>query len=293
MDTVPAHYGQQFSTNLKALLQQKVSRLRPTVDVKSGYRGEQVSPVDQLGPVEMKEVEDRDAPKQKSTLPRERRWVAPLDADLTLRIDTFEKLRLLMDPNSEYVQAAHMAAERKFDDRILNGYYASAMTGKTGSTPKAFLAGNVIAVNYGAGANVGMTVPKLLELKRLARVREIDIKADPITVVLTSGEEQDLLKEAQVISLDYNDRPVLVDGELKSFLGFRFEYCERVPVDGDTYRRVPAYCKSGVHLAIWEDIRTSINKRVDIKGEPWEVYVYLVANATRIEEEKCFEIKCA
>lgn len=290
---VPQHYVQQFATNLMLLLQQKESRLRGLVTVGTGYKGKQVSPVDQVGSAEMQEVTDKFAPIGRVDLPLDRRWVAPLDADLPILVDNFDKLRLLMDPQSTYVQAAHAAANRKFDDRIISAVYADAMTGETGTTLVSFPATQVVAVNYGAAGNTGLTVSKLRAARKILRKNEADLDSDPLSIAISAEQEEDLLQEAEVISLDYNERPVLVDGKLNKFLGYNFVPTERLPVDSNGYRRNPVWLRSGMHLAIWQDVITDVSQRKDLRGHPWQIYLYLTANATRLEEKKVLEIKCA
>jgi hypothetical protein len=68
---------------------------------------------------------------------------------------------------------------------------------------------------------------------------------------------------------------------------------ELLGVDASSYRRVPAYAKSGVHLAMWNDISTDISVRKDLAGLPFQVYVFGTFGATRSEEAKVVEIKCA
>lgn len=291
---VPQHYVQQFATNLQLLLQQKKSRLRDSVTSNSSYVGKQVSPVDQVGDIDMDEVTDRFAPIGRKDLPLARRWLVPLDADLPILVDQFDKLRLLMDPTSTYVQAAHAAAERKFDDRIINAFFADALIGETGSTTVPFPAGQVVAVNYGATGNVGLTVAKLRRMRKVFRANEaLEDDSEPLNIAITAEQEEDLLQEAEVISLDYNDKPVLVDGKLNRFLGYNFHHTERLKTDSNGYRRNPVWVKSGMHLGIWKDVVTDVSQRKDLRGHPWQVYLYMTANATRIEEEKVGEIKCA
>jgi hypothetical protein len=208
-------------------------------------------------------------------------------------IDSFDKLRLLTDPSSMYVQNATNAAKRKMDDVIITAFFAAAKTGKTGSSSTSFPSTQQVAVNQGASGNTGLTVAKLREARRILRANEVDLDMDPITCVVSSKQEDNLLAEAQVISLDFNDRPVLVDGKLKSFLGMNFVPSERLAVDGSSYRRVPVFAKSGMHLGIWNDITTDISQRKDIRGLPFQAYVYMTIGATRLEEKKTVEIKCA
>lgn len=289
---IPNHFAQQYATNVELLLQQKDSRLRSLV-TSGQYVGEQASPVDQIDAVEMQSVTGRFEAMPRVDADTARRWVQPLDFDLPQMIDSFDKLRLLTDPNSVYVQNAVMAAKRKMDDVIIDAFFGTAKTGKTGSTSTTFPAGQVVAVNQGASGNTGLTVAKLREARRLLRAAEVDLDMDPITCVITSKQEDNLLAEAQVISMDYNDRPVLVDGKLKSFLGINMVHCERLDVNGSSYRQVPVFAKSGMHLGIWNDITTDISQRKDIRGLPFQAYVYMTIGATRLEEEKTVQILCA
>lgn len=289
---IPNHYAQQFADNIQLLLQQKDSRFEGAV-THGNYIGEQASPVDQIDAVEMQAVNGRFQAMPRVDADMARRWIAPEDFDLPQMIDSFDKLRLLTDPQSSYVTNAVQAAKRKKDDVIINAFFAASKTGKTGSSTTSLPAGQVVAVNQGASGNTGLTVAKLREARRILRANEVDLDMDPIYCAITSKQEDNLLAEAQVISLDFNDRPVLVDGKLKSFLGMNFIPSERLKVDGSSYRRCPVWAKSGMHLGYWNDITTDVSQRKDIRGLPFQAYVYMTVGATRLEEKKVVEIKCA
>lgn len=289
---VPTWYVRQYADNIAMLLQQKGSKLRDTVTV-GNYVGEQASPVDQIGSIEMQPVTTRFGPMGRVDAATDRRWVFPADYDLPQLIDTFDKLRLLTDPASVYVQNGLAAAGRRIDNTIVAAFFAAANTGVQGATSTSFPAANQVAVNFGSASSVGLTVAKLIEAKRLLMSYEVDFEAETPTCVITSDEHADLLKEAQVVSTDFNDRPVLVDGMVTRFLGINFKVCERLTTDGSGYRRVPVYVKSGMHLGIWNDINTDISRRVDLQGIPWQAYIKLTIGATRIEENRVIEIKCA
>lgn len=289
---IPNHFAQQYATNVALLLQQKDTRLRSLV-TQGQYIGEQASPVDQIDAVEMQSVTGRFEAMPRVDADTARRWCQPLDFDLPQMIDSFDKLRLVTDPQSVYVENAVMAAKRKMDDVIIGAFFGTSKTGKTGSSSTTFPSGNVVAVNQGASGNTGLTVAKLREARRLLRANEVDLDMDPITCVVSSKQEDNLLAEAQVISLDFNDRPVLVDGRLRSFLGINFVPSERLGVDGSSYRKVPVFAKSGMHLGIWNDITTDISQRKDIRGLPYQAYVYMTIGATRLEEKKTMQILCA
>jgi len=286
------HYAQQFATNIELLLQQKGSKLRGLV-TEAPYMGEQASPVDQIGAISMQPVVGRFEPIGRVDADTDRRWVLPSDFDLNQLVDSFDKLRLLQDPTSKFVENAMNAAGRQIDDLIIDAFFGTAKTGKSGSTNTSFLSANQVAVNFGASANTGLTVAKLRQARKILMANEVEMDSDPITVVATATQMDNLLAEAQIISLDFNEKPVLMDGKIQRFLGMNFVHCERLDVDGSSYRRIPVFAKSGMHLGLWNDIKTDVTQRKDLKGHPWQAYVYMSMGATRLEEKKIIEIKCA
>lgn len=289
---LPSHYVVQYANNIQLLLQQKGSKLRDKV-MSGSHVGKQASPVDQIGSISMQPVTSRFAPMGRVDAAVDRRWVYPSDFDLPQLIDSFDKLRLLLDPSSSYVQNAVFAAGRQMDDLIIDSFFGAAKTGEAGGTTTSFPAANQVAVNEGAAANTGLTVAKLRKAKRLLMANQVDLESDPITCVVTALQHDNLLAEAQVISMDYNDRPVLADGKIQRFLGIDFVHCERLDVDGSSYRRVPVFAKSGMYMGIWDDVKTDISQRKDLQSMPWQAYVTMTAGATRLEENKIIEIKCS
>lgn len=289
---IPTHYVQQYSTNIALLLQQKGSKLRDKV-MTSSHVGKQASPVDQIGAITAQRVTSRFAPMGRVDAPTDRRWVFPIDYDLPQLLDTFDKLRLLTDPMSSYVVNATYAMGRAMDDEIISAFFGDAKTGENGGTTTSFPAGQQVAVNFGAAANVGLTVAKLREAKRVLMANEVDIDNEQLFVAITAKQHDNLLAEAQVISLDYNTRPVLVDGKITSFMGFNFQHIERLTVDGSSFRRVPVWAKSGIHLGLWNEIQNSLTQRNDLQGMPFQAYTLGTFGGTRLEEKKIVEIKCA
>lgn len=290
---LPSFYVQQFATNIQLLLQQKGSLLRDHV-MSGSHVGKQASPVDQIAKVAMQPVTGRFQPMGRVDAAVDRRWVFPSDFDLPQLIDSFDKLRLLTDPQSQYVTNAVYAAGRQFDDLILAALAGTAKTGETASTSTVRTAGNDVAVNFASSADTGLTVAKLREAKRILMKNQVDIKNDQIIAVVNAQRMDNLLAETQIINTDYNDRPVLVDGIVKRFLGIDFVYCERIITDAtDTDADlVPVFAKSGMYLGIWNDMATKISQRDDLQGLPWQAYVYMTAGATRLEEGKVTHILC-
>jgi hypothetical protein len=289
---LPTHYVQQYSTNIALLLQQKGSKLRNTV-MTGSHVGKQASPVDQFGAVEMQSVTGRFNPMSRVDAATDRRWVFPSDFDLPQLIDEFDKLRLITDPSSAYVQNAVLAAGRQFDKLICSAFTGTAKTGEAGGTSTAFTAANEVDVAVG-GANSKLNVAKIKAVKELMMSKHIDFDMEEAYIGITAADHASLLNEIQVISSDFNGgMPVLQNGMVTQFLGFRFVHCELIETQlaGTNEVTLPVWVKSGMYLGLWNDIENSVSKRNDLQGEPWQLYTKMTAGATRLEENRVFAIE--
>jgi hypothetical protein len=290
---VPTHYVMQFGTNVGLLLQQKGSKLRGTT-TEGSYVGKQGSPVDQIGSVEVQAVTTRFAPMGRVDAPTDRRWVFPSDYDLPQLIDSFDKLRLLTDPESTYVTNAVMAFGRQIDRLILAATTGTAKTGEGGATSTSFTAANEVDVAIG-GANSRINVAKLRALREVMEANHVDFEAEMPVVVTTAKDNSALLAEIEIISKDFKggDAPVLQTGSVVSFLGFQFKHCQlaEAVMAGTNEVTLPAYVKSGMHLGVWNDISPSVSTRNDLQGEPYQAYVKGTFGATRLEENKVYAIE--
>ena len=287
---IPTHFVHQFATAVQLLVQQKKSRFRMAV-TEGNYVGKQASPVDQIGTVNMQPVTTRYAPMGRVDAPTDRRWVSPNEFDLPQLIDKFDKLKILTEPESAYVQTAVQAANRQYDDLIIDAFFGDAKTGELGATTTSF-ATYIVEEDYAASADVGHTVAKLRRAKRFLRANEVDFDADPIFHAMNAEQEDNLFAESQIISTDFNDRPVMKEGRMTRFMGADFIFSERLNTNSDSDRLCPFWAKSGMHLAMWEDIQTDISRRNDLQGLPWQAYITMSAGATRIEEKKIVQIQC-
>ena len=288
---LPTHYVQQYSTNIGLLLQQKGSKLRNAV-MTGSHVGKQASPVDQYGKVEMQAVTTRFGDMPRVDAPTDRRWVFPSDYDLPQLIDTFDKLRLITDPSSSYVTNAVMGAGRQMDRLICDAFTGTAKTGEAGSTSTSFTAGNEVDVATG-GSNSTLNVAKIKAVKKLMMANHVDFDTEEAYIGITAVDHDALLSEIQVISTDFNAKPVLVDGKIEQFLGFKLIHCELIETElaGTNEVTLPVWVKSGMYLGVWNDIQNSVSRRHDLRSEPWQLYTLMTAGATRLEENKVYAIE--
>jgi len=284
-------FVQQYKANVEHLLQQKGSRLRSVVRTET--QNAEFDFYDRIGATSAQEVTGRHQDTPLITVPHDRRRVSLRDFDWAELVDRTDRIRLLIDPTSPYAQNASYALVRKMDEIILEGAFGSVSTGKTGSSSVTFPAGQQVAVNYvesGGAANSGLTIGKLRRAKQILDENETD-PSESRYIIVTAKQVNDLLQTTEVTSSDYASVKALVQGELNTFLGFEFVRTELVNTDSNSYRRVPAYVKSGLLLAMGQDINVDIGPRRD-KRNATQVYCSTSFGSIRMEEEKVVEIKC-
>lgn len=284
---VTTAFVQQYSTNVGLLLQQRGSKLRDSVSVGS-YTGKAAKAVEQIGAVTAQARTSRHADTPLISTPHDARWVFPTDYEWADLIDDQDRLRMLIDPTSPYAINGAYALGRAMDSLIISAALGTAKTGENGTTNTAFDTANQ---QIAAGA-AGLTIAKLREAKKILMENEVDVEMDPLYIAVTAAQMDDLLGTTEVTSSDYNTVKALVQGQVDSFMGFKFIHTELLGVDGSSARRVIAWAKSGLHVGMWNDINSRIDQRAD-KSYATQVYVKGTFGATRTEEGKVVEILCA
>lgn len=302
--TVTDAFVQQFTGNVRFLAQQKDSRLRRTV-IEDTIVGE-AQYLEQLAPTTARKVQARHSDSPVMNTQHLRRRVAPYDYDWGDLIDKEDKVRLLIDPASSYAINAGAAMNRAFDDEIIGALWATAYTGHAGATQVSWPNGNSestptapggtqVAVNdwtYGNGSgNVGLTISKLISASVALDAAEGDEEEERF-IVIGAKQKGNLLATTEATSADYASVKALVDGKIDRFMGFTFVHSERLSSDGSGFTRVPAYRKSALGVGIAADVSTMISQRAD-KRYSWYVYAAESIGASRLEEAKLVEIKCA
>ncbi len=283
---VTTAFVQQYTTNVALLLQQRGSKLRDYCTVGS-YTGKAAKAVEQVGAVTAQVRTSRHSDTPLISTPHDARWVFPTDYEWADMIDDQDKLRMLIDPTSSYATNGAYALGRAMDDLIVTAALGDAKTGENGTTTTGF----ATATQQIAAAASGLTIAKLRAAKKIFMRNEVDMDMDQLCIAVTAEQIEDLLATTEVTSSDYNTVKALVQGNVDTFMGFKFIQIERLGVDGSSARRVIAWAKSGLHVGMWNDINTRIGERAD-KSYSTQVYVKGTFGATRVEEKKVVEILC-
>lgn len=307
---------EQFSGNLQLRLQQQMSRVRGKT-LEGNHVGKQAAIIDYVSPVSMKPVNGRNSFVEVSDNDYSRRWVVPVPKDLTQRVNTFDKLLTVEDPQSQLVRGAGAAVSREWDDRVIAAAFgtaqisntdgttlvaetwAQAQNGLTGSNT-----GLTIADDFGnASTTIGMTVDKMIEGRRLFKhyhVADEEMQVGDFTAVIGSQQEADMMKLVEITSAEFNSQQILQKGSMdgQSFMGWNYIVSERLQFGADPVsthsncRQCIFFVKTGLYLGIWLDSENIITRETLIKGAPWQIYTMMSSGGTRLEPGRVLQVSC-
>jgi hypothetical protein len=284
-------FVQQYSSNVQMLSQQMGSLLRGVVDVESVV-GKNAF-FDQVGKTTAQLRTSRHADTPQLDTPHSRRRVSLADYEWADLIDNADKVRLLIDPTSSYAKAAAAAMGRAMDDVVIAALGGTSYTGETGSTSVPLPSGQKpYSASQGNDAAGGLSITKLLEAKKILDLADVDPSL-PRFFICGPRQISNLLGTTQITSSDFNTVKALAQGQIDSFLGFKFIVSNRLPFDA-TYtddRLCYAFTSDAIKLAVGQDVLARIDERAD-KSYSTQVYYAMSIGATRMEEEKVVEIAC-
>lgn len=299
----------QFSANIYHLAQQKESRLYPLIGRKEKQNSE-ISFYDRIGSVEPMEKVGRHEDVVYSNTPYSRRALSLRTWYFADLVDDEDKVKIIHTPESEYAKAASMSLARQIDDVIIDAALGSAYTGKAGTTAVSLANANKVAGFDGTTTTgVGLNIKTLRAVKKKFNQNEIDM--EPLYFVYSSEQLDNLLATTEVTSADYNTVRALVNGQIDTFMGFKFIRIERLPVTtaATTYndetgavgsgdgtlaagaRRCFAFASSAMIFGTGIGMETKIDK-LPSKHYSTQVYARLMVGAVRMEEVKVVEVLC-
>ena len=298
-------FVKQYGENVFHLSQQKGSRLAPYV--RNETQQGKARFFDRIGKTDPVKKTNRhgDTPLVESQ--HSRRMVTLVDYEWADLIDDQDKIRTLISPESEYAMAASWALGRAKDDEIIAAATGTAYSGEDGSTSV------VMPNSQKIGASSGSAESRL-NVRTLRFVQEVfgenDVQEDePRMICVSQKQLTNMLSETEVTSSDYNSVKALVQGEIDTYLGFKFIRSQRLNLqsgtlnytdagavgsgsrDADGHEQCFAWAMNGLLLSTGKDMQARIDERAD-KSYSTQVYACLSIGATRMEEEKVVEVLC-
>lgn len=319
---VTANFVQQYKDNVVFLAQQEGSRLRDCVRLQPDIVGLNYY-FERMGATNVTIKTGRHVPTPLISTPSSRRRVSMTTVQWGEAIDQDDKLKLLINPESEYVQLAKMSFGRAIDQFIIDAAFNSAFSGQDGATAVAFPAAQVVPdtaiandSSLDAGANDAgqMSPQRLRAVKKLFDIADIDPDEDRF-ITVSPISLSSMLSHVQVTSADYNTMKALAEGAVDTFMGFKFIMTNLlptlasaafgpfartysttiVPANGGagtgTDRLCFAWARSGLGYALQEETKFEIAKDPSLSFST-RLYGEMVMGATRIEEARVVAVPC-
>lgn len=274
-------FVQQFGDNFRHLAQLTRSRFEPCVSIEPNIVGMSKS-INRLGQRTAKRRTQRHGDTPINDQPHSTRFVDLFDWEDGDMLDDQDKIRMLVDPQSEYVKAMVASLNRAKDDVII-----ASLGGASRATT-----GNIIlpASQKIAVGGTGLTKAKIIQARKLFRRNEADNhNGEELFISYTASAAADILADPTLTSADYLAGKFLQEGDVEGkWMGFTWIPSERTPLSGGT-RQLYAWAKSGVTLGKGADITTKVGEDPG-KGFNVRIYGKMSIGSVRVEEEKVVEI---
>lgn len=293
-DTIPNHYVRKFDDDVKLVSQQKRSRLEGTVLVDYEVTGTSKS-FDTIGTSEAQLVTGRFQDIQYNGPQNGRRWIDLSDYDWPDYVDSFDKLKILEDPTNKHVITGVSAMNRKRDGVIIAALFGNAReTTVTGITEASSLIALPAAQKIAnGGTNISMAkIRSGLELLDAAESGSPEEGGERF-FVYTSNQLAKLMADATLTSSDYNTLKALQNYSMtdRMFMGMTWIRSELLPKTGNI-RSAAIYAKEGVALGVGLNTTTSIDKLVNKRGQPYQIYIKQSLGAVRGKDNCVVQIDC-
>ncbi len=288
---ITTHFVDQYRAALETLVRQRGSRLRGAV-MTERINGKQAF-FDQIGETTVNEQASRHQDIEYSNTEHRRRRVTTILAYTSDLIDGADKIRMLSDPSNEYAMAQADAIGKKIDDVIIAAMVGTAFTGVDGSTSTAYDTNNQVAITVRepgvSSASYGLNVAKLRAANRILDANEVP--EDERYIAVNARQRESLLATTKATSSDYAAVKALVNGQIDTFMGFKFIKTQRLPLSGSD-DRVVFWHRKGMKLALGQDLRVDMSYIKTKVSQPLQVYSDIDLGATRMQEKLVGDIIC-
>lgn len=262
----------QFEENVYHLSQQEGSMLSPYVRHES-FVGK-ADFFDRLGESSAIDKTDRNGDTPNLNIDHTRRMLTTVTRHWGTLVDRKDKLQQIHMPENEYAKSAMYSLGRKFDNVLISAAFGSAIGGEEGDTSVVLPNAQKIT----SVASSAIAVPNIQLLRKAKRKFDENKVKGERYIVYAADFLEGLLADTQVISSDYNSVKALVQGELDTYMGFKFIHCEEIDsflattydLDSPAYKyntSTGLYDSSGTVIGATDKVALAFSKEGLIFGE--------------------------
>lgn len=281
MAAITSAFKNTYADNIMHEAQQNMSKLRGACEI-GRVEGEYLY-MDELLSMTASEILTRNADTVNVETDWDRRRVYLRRFAVAPLVDQFDQLMMIQDPKSAVVKSTVKAMNRRLDELIIEAFNADVATGHAGGTTTTYDSSNTVTASSDLDLTALRNAKKILDTNELEDENERYIACSPTQIF-------SLLNVTQVQSADYNTVRALVNGEIDTFMGFKFIVSNRLTKTGSV-RACFAWVKPAMQVGIGKDIVTQIDQRSD-KNYSWQIYTEMWMGALRTMEEGVCQINC-
>ncbi|MCP4090273.1 MAG: hypothetical protein GY746_10825 [Gammaproteobacteria bacterium] len=168
-------------------------------------------------------------------------WLAPEYTDI------FDQAEVNFDEKTELAQTIAKALSRREDQLIID-----AMNAVT------YVASNP-TIDQGTAVNTGTAFNVATLRAASAALSDLGVPESDRYIAYTAADRESLLGEEEATSSDFNTVKALVQGEIDTFVGFKFKLIETRQEGGLPANSVFAWHKASVGYAVGIDMKTTID----------------------------------
>jgi len=292
--TIDTSYYRELEDMFYVLTQQKKSKLENLVTVRTGIKAKSWDK-NRIDATEAYDVTAANADTILIEQPFSRRRMNLLPRAWAAMLDEFDEAMMLLSPESEYVQSCLAALNRRKDSVIIAAMTGTAVSvGAADDTAGGYTnvslptTGGVLGIGQViVDGGTGLTVEKLRQTMAILDANEFP--PEDRHIAWSPVAKMQLLRTTEATSTDYNTVRALVNGEIDTFLGFKFvTFGTKSPGSASlsksgNIRQCIAWHKSAVTFGSGAVRELSLKQRPD-KNDNWQVLGKLLAGAVRMDE---------
>jgi hypothetical protein len=282
--TIDQAFCQQFHDTLVSKFQQEGSVLERAVSVQRGIVGDS-DYVDVLAATAAAQIQSRHTDTNYTFQVHSRRKLTTAPWEVADLIDRPDKLRMLIDPTSDYIRNFAWALGVAADSAMIAAARGNAYEGVTGATPVPLPAAQKI-VHGSASLTLGKVITAKTKLDKAnvsPRVPRFFIYyPDQLAYLLENVVE---IKNSQYV----DSVRAMMDGVVTKFMGFEWIGCNLLPKV--TYRYNLAWAQPAMKLGWSQEIITRVDE-LPTKHYSTQAWAFCQFGATRVLDEGVVEIEC-
>lgn len=293
---VEAVYKTTFTANVELAVQQRQAKIVPATTPISNLSGKEMQVVDLMGSSQA--LIDQPHSTVTGHIPSKHHgiYVKPRRITWPRTVPAETNIKALVDYNSKHVQEGAAAVQRARDQIIADAAFGNRLIKIDEDTPAAAVAfdtSRILAVNYGAGSNTGLTVKKIAGAIAMLQKANVDIDMEELVILHSAAQQESLYGELQVTSMDYRSKAVFEEKRVLSFMGCQLIVYNGLPVTAALggVRTCLLYARSGLHFGDAMPLTVNIDRD---PGKQYQIQIFHEnwVGATRSEDEKFVQILC-